>query len=120
MHGFFVGWANPLSPETHLQLLQASYEFVLAYDTEKSRVVGFITAISDGLLSAYLPLLEVLSEYQKQGIGTTLVQRMLSKLGNLYRIDIVCDPRIEKYYRRFGFKQLSGMSLRNYKSLDGV
>ena len=58
--GFFVGWPNPPSPETHLKLLQNSSKLVLAIDETTGNVAGFITAISDGVLSAYIPLLEVL------------------------------------------------------------
>jgi GNAT superfamily N-acetyltransferase len=37
--------------------------------------VGFITAITDGVLTTYLPQLEVLAEYRGQGIGSALVER---------------------------------------------
>lgn len=67
LRGFFVGWTNPPSPETHLKLLANSYKVVLAIDDETGNVVGFITTISDGVLSAYIPLLEVLPAYQRQG-----------------------------------------------------
>ena len=58
--GFFVGWPDPPSPETHLKILHASHAIVLAQD-RSGQVVGFINAVSDGILSAYIPLLEVLS-----------------------------------------------------------
>ena len=77
--GFFVGWPNPPSPDTHLRMLRHSYCAVLAIDERRNCVVGFITAISDGVLCAYIPLLEVLPEYQKQGIGTELVSALLSE-----------------------------------------
>ena len=48
LHGFFVGWPNPPSRETHLLLLQQSDEIVLAQDTSSDAIVGFITAITDG------------------------------------------------------------------------
>src|SRR5450759_1565157 len=52
LQGFFVGWPNPPSPEAHLRILQSSDMIVLAQD--EARVVGFITAISDGVLCAYI------------------------------------------------------------------
>jgi hypothetical protein len=64
LQGFFVGWPNPPSPETHLKLLANSNYIVLAVDDETGNIVGFITAISDGVLSAYIPFLEVLPAYQ--------------------------------------------------------
>jgi ribosomal protein S18 acetylase RimI-like enzyme len=112
--GFFVGWPNPPSLQTHLQLLQNSHSVILAMDMETGKVIGFITAISDGILSAYIPFLEVLPEYQGQGIGSELVNRMLAKLKDLYMIDLLCDDDLLVFYERFGMKPALGMMLRNY------
>lgn len=59
--GFFVGWPDPPQPETHLRILQGSAYVVLAVD--QMRVVGFVTAISDGVSCAYISHLEVLRAY---------------------------------------------------------
>jgi hypothetical protein len=32
LHGFFIGWPNPLSPETHLRVLAGSDHVILALD----------------------------------------------------------------------------------------
>lgn len=111
--GFFVGWPTPPSPETHLKLLLTSDHVVLALDDETGNIVGFITALSDGILAAYIPLLEVLPDYQGQGFGSELVRRMLEKLRGLYAIDLICDPELQPFYRRFGMKPNIGMILRN-------
>jgi ribosomal protein S18 acetylase RimI-like enzyme len=110
--GFFDGWPNPPSTEKHLELLQNSYKVVLAMDVGK--VAGFITAISDGVLSAYIPLLEVLPDYKSNGIGKELVNRMLIELSNIYMIDIMCDPDLQAYYEKFGMVKANGMVIRNY------
>ena len=60
LEGFFVGWPNPPSPETHLRLLEHSDAVVLAVDVEARRVVSFITAITDHVSCAHFPRLEVL------------------------------------------------------------
>ena len=86
LDGFFVGWPSPPSPERHLEVLRRSSHVVVARDGE--RVVGFVTAISDGVLSAFIPLLEVLPEYQGRGIGTELVRRLLARLDGLYMVDL--------------------------------
>ncbi len=112
LRGFFVGWPNPPSPQTHLELLANSYETVLAMDDESGNVVGFITAISDGVLSAYIPLLEVLPAYRGQGIGRNLVHIILGKLSGMYMVDLFCDKQLESFYARFGMKPASGMSIR--------
>jgi ribosomal protein S18 acetylase RimI-like enzyme len=120
LQGFFVGWPNPPSPEKHRELLEKSDVCLLAMDETTSMVVGFITAITDHVLSAYIPLLEVLPSYQGQGIGAELVRRMLEKLNNLYMIDLLCDLNLQPYYERFGMKPASGMFLRNYHQQSGA
>lgn len=59
LEGFCVDWQHPLSQKAHLKLLFNSDEIVLAIDDETDKVVGFITAITDKVISAYIPLLEV-------------------------------------------------------------
>ncbi len=117
--GFFVGWPHPPSPETHLRLLRNSDHVVLALDEETGNAVGFTTAISDGVLSAYIPLLEVLPAYRRRGIGQELVQRMLAKLSGLYMVDLICDPEAQPFYERLGMKKATGMMLRNYENRAG-
>ncbi len=115
--GFFEGWESRPSPETHMRLLEGSSEVVLAIDEEK--VVGFITAISDGVLSAYIPLLEVHSEYRSQGIGKELVRLMLLKLNDYYMVDLTCDPALRNFYMEQGMSALTAMSKRNRKNQSG-
>jgi len=120
LRGFFVGWQNPPSPETHLELLKNSSVIVLAVDSETGNVVGFITAISDKILSAYIPLLEVLPENQKQSIGLELTRRMLEKLKDLYMVDLLCDEELQSFYAKLGMKRAQGMFLRNYERQAGA
>ena len=111
--GFFAGWPNAPSPEAHYQILTNSAAIVLAQNRD-GMVVGFITAISDGISSAYIPHLEVLPAYQGGGIGTQLVHRMLARLSHLYMIDLVCDPALQPFYERMGMRAVVGMVVRNY------
>ncbi len=118
LEGFFVGWPNPPSVETHLQLLGSSSHVVLAIEDD-GQVVGFITAISDGVLSAYIPFLEVLPSFQKRGIGAELVRRLLGQLDGLYSIGLHCDPELQPFYEKVGMTTLGGMSSRNYAAQSG-
>ena len=116
--GFFEGWPNPPTPETHLRILRGSSQIVLAHDGEQ--VVGFINALSDGVLMAWLPLLEVLPAYRGQGIGGELVRRMLASLAPIYAIDLLCDDSLVPYYQRLGFTAVRGMALRDYATQSGL
>ena len=110
LRGFFVGWKSPLTPERHYDLLRGSTHFIVALDEDKA--AGFVTALSDGANSAFIPLLEVLPEYQKRGIGSELFQRMLVKLDGIANIDLTCDPDMQPFYKRFNMSRSQGMILR--------
>ena len=110
LQGFFVGWAKPLTPKQHFEHLSKCAHFVAAQEGEK--VVGFVTALSDGVGCAFIPLIEVLPEYQKNGIGTTLMQKMLEYLKHIKAIDLICDEEVQGFYERFGMKKMNGMGIR--------
>ena len=52
--GFFIGWKKPLTVEQHYKLLCGSTHFVVAIDDEVNQVVGFVTALSDGINSSFI------------------------------------------------------------------
>ena len=112
LDGFFVGWKEPLSPERHYNLLRGSTHFITALDG--SKVVGYITALSDGVISSFIPQLEVLPEYQRTGIGSELVRRMLEKLDGIMNVDLTCDPEVQPFYEKFNMLRSIGMVLRKY------
>ena len=114
LNGFFVGWANPPSKETFIRILKGSYKVILALENKK--VVGFMSAVSDGVLSAYIPLLEVLPEYQSKGIGRELTTKMLDELSHLYMIDLLCDDELVAYYEKLGMQKATGAMIRNYEN----
>jgi len=113
--GFFVGWPNPPSAHSHLRMLRGSYIAWIAIDSTSNKVVGFINAVSDGVMAAYIPLLEVLPEYQSRGIGKELVSRMLESLKHLYMVDLLCDQEKQNFYAKFGMHKAIGMFTRNYE-----
>ena len=116
--GFFVGWPNPPNLDTFNKLLLGSYKVVFAVSDNK--VVGFITAISDGVLSAYIPLLEVLPDFQGQGIGKDLISIMKRELKDLYMVDLLCDEGLIPYYEKQGLKRATGAKIRNYDKQSGL
>lgn len=118
LNGFFVGWPNPPCNEAFLKLLKGSYKIVLAL--ENIKIIGFVTAISDGVLSAYIPLLEVLPEHQSKGIGKELISRMKEELSHLYMIDLLCDEELIPYYEKQGMMKATGAVIRNYDNQNGA
>ena len=118
--GFFAGWPNPPKADAHLRILQGSSHVILALDDQTGQVVGFITAISDGVSAAYIPHLEVLPAYQQQGIGSELVKRILEALRDIYMIDLTCDVDVKPFYERFGMRPYTAMIIRNYDRQSGA
>lgn len=114
LQGFFVGWRKPHTPDVHLQILQRSQFVELALDPETNRVVGFCSAISDGIQAAFISVLEVLPEYQGQGIGSELMRRMLKRLEHIPAVDLMCSPEVQAFYKRLGMSPSVGMVVRNY------
>ena len=55
--GFFVGWPDPPSPQRHLEILAGSHGIEIAVDESTGHVVGFINAISDGIIAQHVSAL---------------------------------------------------------------
>jgi predicted N-acetyltransferase YhbS len=119
LHGFFVGWPQRPSPGQHLAVLRGSYRSVVAVENRDERVVGFVNMLSDGVLTAFIPWLEVLPGYQNQGIGGELMRRILEGTDRFYSVDLVCDAELVPYYARFGMQSAASAVLRNPAALEG-
>lgn len=115
--GFFQGWPNPPSPATHLRILEASDHKVVAIRDDQ--VIGFMTAISDGVLSAYITLIEVLPEERGKGIGQSLINQLLDDIGDIYMIDLTSDADFSRFYAELGFATSTSMSRRDYAMQAG-
>lgn len=120
LRGFFVGWPQPPAPEARLRILRAADRVLLALEPNERCVIGFITAICDGVFAAYIPLLEVLPAYQGRGIGTRLVRGMVERLADHYMIDAICDPDVAPFYERCGLRVVTGVACRNYERLRAL
>ena len=75
-------------------------------------MVGYVTALTDGVSCAYLPHLEVVPSHRGRGIGTELVRRLLARPARLYMVDLVCDPALVPFYARLGRRPATAMILR--------
>ncbi len=117
LDGFFVGWPVRPSAATLLDHLSRAYRCAVAVDTSGDRVVGFATAISDGLLAASIPLVEVLPGWQRRGIGGELMASLLDQLSHLYMVDLACHDDVRPFYEKLGFAPGTAMIRRNHRAL---
>jgi len=120
LSGFFEGWPDPPTAETHLRILRGSSHIVLALNPERTCVIGFITAVSDGVSCAFIPYLEVLPIHRKGGIGRNLVKKMIEELNGIYAIDLMCDEGVVPFYEKLGLHRSTGMVIRNHHNQSGL
>jgi ribosomal protein S18 acetylase RimI-like enzyme len=95
-------------PETHRQAFEASHTTVFAYDGDT--LVGFGRAISDGMYQAAVYDCAVLPECQGRGVGTRIVDEILSRLPTC-NVILYAAPGKEGFYEKLGFRRMkTGMA----------
>jgi len=96
-------WSSVQKPELLHQALLSSHSLVTAW--HGNRLVGLGNAISDGHLVVYYPHLLVLPEFQRQGIGTELMCRLIARYEGFHQHMLVADGRALDFYRKCGFER---------------
>ena len=101
-----AGWNNDYkaSPEELISTIENSWFSVCAFHSDK--LVGFGRMLSDGLLHAVLFDVIVLPDYQRMGIGTEIMNRLLQKCNThkIRDIQLFCAEYKESFYEKFGFR----------------
>jgi len=98
-----VGWSAAEKPQRLRQGLLNSDALVTAWDG--ARLVGLGNALSDGHLVVYYPHLLVHPDYQGQGIGRRLVERLMTRYRGFHQQLLVADGGAVEFYRRCGFER---------------
>lgn len=102
-----VGWLSANYAERLKKAIDNSETVFTAWDDGK--LVGLINAIDDSELTVYVHYLCVDPEYQGQGIGKKLLQRIKEKYKDyLYIILIAENEPLLKYYSENGFEYADG------------
>ena len=100
-----TGWNDKyqLPPESLIQALQTSWFVLSAY--EDKRLVGFGRLVSDGVLHAMVYELIVLPEYQGQGIGGKILEKLVERCKELgvRDIQLFCARGKREFYEKRGF-----------------
>jgi len=74
------------------------------------RLVGFGRAISDGVYQAAIYDCAVLPEFQRMGIGTTIMKNILLRISHCNAI-LYASPGKEGFYQTHGFRKMkTGMA----------
>jgi N-acetylglutamate synthase-like GNAT family acetyltransferase len=100
-----VDWNDylQLSKEDLHKAIVQSWYVINAYD--KENLIGTGRVISDGVINACICGIVVHPSYQKQGIGSEIVRRLVKKCreGNLH-IQLFCSEENIAYYKKLGFE----------------
>jgi GNAT superfamily N-acetyltransferase len=80
-----------------------SYYTVSAY--EESKLVGFGRIVSDGVIHAMIYEMIVDPDYQREGIGSNILNRLVDKClqNNIRDIQLFCANGKKAFYERHGF-----------------
>jgi ribosomal protein S18 acetylase RimI-like enzyme len=109
---FFQNWKSPPSKEIKDKLLDGSELIVTA--RENGKLLGFLTAISNGAMHALITLVEVLESHQGKGIGKHLLNLAISHFKGYYDIVLITDPDKGAFYKKLGFDEIYGMHIRDF------
>lgn len=103
-----VNWESGRYPEK-LQAAMRNYGSVFsAWDGD--RLVGLVSVMDDGIMTAYIQYVLVDPEYQGQGIGRQLLEMVKERYRDYLRIVIVAYNDRVSFYETCGFSKGEGKS----------
>lgn len=100
-----VGWTNyTRNPEMLTQALKQSLYLVMAYDGDN--LVGLLRAVGDGVSIVFVQDILVFPDYQRQGIGSQLLQNLLGAFPTFYQMHLLTDrtQKTKSFYESQGFQ----------------
>ena len=99
-----VGWTNYTdNPE---MLRNAYINSLKIYGTYvDGKLVGIIRAVGDGFSVIFIQDLLVHPDFQRNGIGTLLLKRMLKEYENVYQMHLITEDseKTISFYKSLGF-----------------
>ena len=106
-----VGWSGYTDhPNKMDRLLAGSLWYLSAYHDE--RLVGLVRVIGDDCSIAYIQDLLVDPAYQRQGIGTALIQAALARFASIRQIVLLTDDTAQTsaFYESMGMQRATDLN----------
>ena len=95
-------------PDLHKKAFENSYVTVFVY--HDNNMIGFGRAISDGAYQAAVYDVAVNPDFQKKGLGNTIIKNIMSRLPEC-SIILYASPGKEGFYLKNGFRKMkTGMA----------
>ena len=95
-----VNWNSGKHPEKLYESVKNSTYKIFAYDDDK--LIGLVTGLSDNCINLFISYLVVTPKYQNQKIGTTLLNKIVSKR-EFNRIQLITESKDKNFYLKNGF-----------------
>ena len=110
-----VGWVNYINNPLMLKnAFEHSLKIYAAYIDNK--VIGIIRIVGDGYSVILIQDILVYPEYQREGIGTALLQHVLEEYKNVYQKHLITDntPKTIQFYKSLGFVMDTDIECRTF------
>lgn len=110
-----VGWINYTNnPQMLKEAYANSLKILGAYNDEK--LLGVIRVVGDGHSVVFIQDILVYPEYQRQGIGTALLQRILTEYKHVYQKHLLTEnsEKMIQFYKSLGFTMDTDMGCRAF------
>ncbi len=113
-------WAKDRTAADVAAMLERSDLVFGLIDRATDRLVGFTRVLTDGVFLAVVLDVIVTEDARKRGLGENLMDAVLShpQLAGVQSVELVCQPELVAFYRRFGFTDQVGHSRLMRKSAD--
>lgn len=96
-------WSSAEKPDLLYKGLLNSETLITAWEGKK--LIGLGNAISDGYLTVYYPHLLILPEYQGNGIGKMICDKMQEKYSHFHMQMLTADGKSIDFYKKNGFER---------------
>lgn len=103
-----VDWDSGNHPERLSQAIEGSDSVFTAWDGDQ--LVGLINVLSDGSIAAYVHYLLVRPEYQGEGIGKALVEKVAEAYAHCLHVVLVAYNEQIGFYEQCGFESPTNAS----------
>lgn len=99
-----TGWWNERTEQDMEKMLSQTLA-VGAW--ENNKLIGFARAITDGVFRAYIEDVVIHSSFNRNGIGTMLIAKLIEELSNIDVISLFCEEDLIAFYNKNEFKKVN-------------
>lgn len=113
-----VEWSNYVNnPEMLKNAYKGSLKIYGAY--VKDKLVGIIRVVGDGYSCVFIQDILIYPEFQRKGIGSALLQRILDEYKNVYQKHLCTDftEKTVNFYKSMGFIMDTDVNCRAFSKI---